>query len=69
MTYLSGEDIYVTNVFDLKEYLHEQGINLKLLPKLLAETKNKFVKKYLQTCLVAKIAKDDIVKMIKREKK
>ena len=61
VNYLSEEDIYITNIFDLKEYMHEQGINMKYLLKVFAETKNKFVKRYIQTCLVAKIAKDDVV--------
>lgn len=33
---------------------------MKFLFKIYQETKNKFVKKYLQTCLVAKLIKDEI---------
>lgn len=33
---------------------------MKFLYKIYQETKNKFVKKYLQTCIVAKIIKDEI---------
>jgi len=33
---------------------------MKFLYKIYQETKNKFVKRYLQTCLVAKIIKDAI---------
>lgn len=33
---------------------------MKFLHNIYMETKNKFVKKYLQTCLVAKIIKDSI---------
>lgn len=40
--------------------MHYRGVNMKFLYKIYQETKNKFVKKYLQTCLVAKIIKDEI---------
>lgn len=33
---------------------------MKLLNNIYQGTKNKFVKKYLQTCLVAKLIKDEI---------
>lgn len=63
--FLSSEDIYVTNIGDLRELLHYRGVNMKLLYKVLTETSNKFVKKYVQTCLAAKVAKDSINKTLK----
>lgn len=33
---------------------------MKFLYRLYSETKNKFVKKYLLTCIVAKMIKDEI---------
>ena len=38
---------------------------MKLLFKLLVETKSKFVKKYVQSCVAAKIVKDSIYEIIK----
>lgn len=57
---LSSEEIYITNYYDLKQFLHYRGVNMKFLFRLYLETKNKFVKKYLLTCIVAKMIKDEI---------
>jgi hypothetical protein len=41
--------------------MHLRGINLKYLPILYNEVTNKNVKKYINTVMVAKVAKDDIL--------
>ena len=38
--------------------LHDRGINLKVLLKIKKATKNRFVKKYIQSALTAKTCKD-----------
>lgn len=53
--------MYITNIMDLKEFLHDRGINLKFLNKIKKMLKSsKFVKKIIHTSLVAKICKDFI---------
>lgn len=32
--YLSSEEIYIINIFDLKEFLHYRGINMKYLYRI-----------------------------------
>lgn len=41
--------------------MHEKGINMKYLPQLYKEVSNKNVKKYINTIMVAKVVKDDII--------
>ena len=55
---LSAEEVYITNILDLKELLHDRGINMKTLLKVKKATNNKFVRGYLSTAIVAKICKD-----------
>lgn len=44
--------------------MHQRGINLKYLPMLYTEVTNKSVKKYINTIMVAKVAKDEILQNV-----
>ena len=44
--------------------MHRTGINLKYLPLLYGEVTNKNVKKYINTIMVAKVAKDNLLQNI-----
>jgi hypothetical protein len=41
--------------------MHQKGINLKYLPLLYKEISNKNVKKYINTIMVAKVVKDNLI--------
>jgi hypothetical protein len=41
--------------------MHQRGINLKYLPNLHSEVTNKYVKKCINTIMVAKVVKDNIL--------
>ncbi len=41
--------------------MHQKGINLKYLPLLYNEVSNKNVKKYINTIMVAKVVKDNLI--------
>ncbi len=61
---LSAQDIIFANGPELKNIMHQRGINLKYLPFLYTEVTNKTVKKYVHTFMAAKIAKDFILEKL-----
>lgn len=58
---LSTHDIIFANGIELKNIMHQRGINLKYLPQLYAEVTNKTIKKYIHTFMIAKVSKDYIL--------
>lgn len=57
------------NGTELKNLMHQRGINLKYLPMVYSEVTNKSVKRYIHTFMVAKIAKDYILQELSEAKK
>lgn len=55
---LNSQETLWVDALELKEIFHSYGVNLKCLPAVHNEVSNKHVKKYIQTVMAAKIAKD-----------
>ena len=66
---LSTHDILFANGIELKNIMHQRGINLKYLPQLYADVTNKTIKKYIHSFMIAKVAKDYILEKMAEMRK
>lgn len=67
-SFLSNQEQLWVDALQLKEIFHYYGVNFKYLPKVYAEVTNKHVKKYIQSVMAAKVAKQMITDFIKKDR-
>ena len=54
------EDFKIVKISQLKNLMHEEGINMKYLPHIYQSCPNKNVKRYIYSAMIAKVVKDYI---------
>jgi hypothetical protein len=67
--YLNSQETLWVDALELKEIFHNFGVNFKLLPRVYDAVGSKHVKKYLQSVMTAKVAKDHLYDILLQNRK
>ena len=57
---MNSQEVLWTDALELKDIFHSYGVNFKLLPRIYEGIGSKQVKKYMQSVMAAKVAKDQV---------
>ena len=68
-SFLSSQELLWVDGLELKDIFHSFGVNFKLLPKVYESISNQSVRKYVQSVMGAKVAKDIVNQSIFQARK